>query len=147
MGRPMLKIRRSRDCLIFNMGIPILLRRHLYIETPPDRRGAGLQRLPASRNEALWDVLLNTAYFHNTKFCVSFIHVARPVATGASVLILWRFASFEIVCQHPMAQASKISAALAENLELQICVAFSNSHAMEIPSPLYKIGMESRTSP
>ena len=29
---PMLKIRRSRDRLIFNMGIPILVR-HLYIET------------------------------------------------------------------------------------------------------------------
>ena len=29
----MLKIRRSRDRLIFNMGISILVRRHLYIET------------------------------------------------------------------------------------------------------------------
>ena len=35
MGIPMLKIRRSWDCLIFNMGIPILVRRHLYIETAP----------------------------------------------------------------------------------------------------------------
>ena len=32
----MLKIRQSRDCLIFNMGIPILARRHLYIETVPE---------------------------------------------------------------------------------------------------------------
>ena len=31
----MLKIRRSRDRLIFNMGIPILVRPHLYIETVP----------------------------------------------------------------------------------------------------------------
>ena len=31
----MLKIRRSRDRLIFNMGIPILVRRHLNIETVP----------------------------------------------------------------------------------------------------------------
>ena len=28
-------IRRSRDHLIFNIGIPILVRRHLYIETAP----------------------------------------------------------------------------------------------------------------
>ena len=35
MGNPMLKIRRSRDHLIFNMGIPMLVRRHLYIEMPP----------------------------------------------------------------------------------------------------------------
>ena len=34
-GIHMLKIRRSRDRLIFNMGIPILVRRHLYIETVP----------------------------------------------------------------------------------------------------------------
>ena len=44
MGIPMLKIRRSRDLLIFNMGIPILVRRHLYIEMahqfiiPPEQR-------------------------------------------------------------------------------------------------------------
>ena len=31
----MLKIRRSWVRLIFNMGIPILVRRHLYIETAP----------------------------------------------------------------------------------------------------------------
>ena len=31
----MLKIRRSRDSLIFNMGIPILVRQHLHIETAP----------------------------------------------------------------------------------------------------------------
>ena len=35
MGIPMLKIRRSRDRLIFNMEIPILVRRHIYIETTP----------------------------------------------------------------------------------------------------------------
>ena len=32
---PMLKIRRSWDRLIFNMGISILVRRHFYIETVP----------------------------------------------------------------------------------------------------------------
>ena len=31
----MLKIRRPQDRLIFNMGVPILVRRHLYIETTP----------------------------------------------------------------------------------------------------------------
>ena len=34
-GHPMLEIRRSRDRLIFNMEIPTLERRHLYIETVP----------------------------------------------------------------------------------------------------------------
>ena len=36
MGIPMLKIRRSQDRLIFNMGIFILIRRHIYIEMAPD---------------------------------------------------------------------------------------------------------------
>ena len=35
MGIPMLKIRRSRDRLIFNIGIPIPVKKHLYIETAP----------------------------------------------------------------------------------------------------------------
>ena len=34
-GIPMLKIRRSGDSLIFNMGIPVLVRWHFYIETEP----------------------------------------------------------------------------------------------------------------
>ena len=34
-GDSMLKIRQSQDHLIFNMGIPILVRRHLYIEMAP----------------------------------------------------------------------------------------------------------------
>ena len=37
MGIPMLKIRRLQDRLIFNKGIPILERRHLYIEMTPRR--------------------------------------------------------------------------------------------------------------
>ena len=35
MGIPMLKIRRSQDRLIFNMWIPILVRRYLYIKMVP----------------------------------------------------------------------------------------------------------------
>ena len=35
MGIPMLKIRWSWDRLIFNIGIPVPLRQHLYIETTP----------------------------------------------------------------------------------------------------------------
>ena len=35
MGIPLLKIRQSRDHLILNMGIPILVRQHLNINTAP----------------------------------------------------------------------------------------------------------------
>ena len=34
-GDSHVKIRWSQDCLMFNMGIPILVRRHLYFETSP----------------------------------------------------------------------------------------------------------------
>ena len=34
-GDSMLEIRQLRGCLIFNMGIPILVRQHLYIEIGP----------------------------------------------------------------------------------------------------------------
>ena len=45
MGIPMLKIRWLWDHLIFNMGIPILVRWHLFIETAPR----------SSANIAGWD--------------------------------------------------------------------------------------------
>ena len=55
MGIPMLKIRRSQDRLIFNMGIPILVRRHLYIETVPRLQ------LMLSKDCKPW-VLVNTSW-------------------------------------------------------------------------------------
>ena len=45
-GISMLKIRRSRDRLIFNTGTPTLVRLHLYIATPPRAQFSNrLQRL------------------------------------------------------------------------------------------------------
>ena len=41
MRIPMWKIRPSWDRLTFNMRIPILVRRHLYIETAPILTGSG----------------------------------------------------------------------------------------------------------
>ena len=35
-GISIIKIRRSHDCLIFIIGMPILIRRRLYIETAPN---------------------------------------------------------------------------------------------------------------
>ena len=36
MGLSIVKIRRSWHCLIFNIGIPILVRQHLYIKMAPE---------------------------------------------------------------------------------------------------------------
>ena len=57
----MLKIRRSWDRLIFNMGIPMLVRRHLYIETAP-------------RNL--------TALWHAEKCCIKYIHSFKVSLLG-----------------------------------------------------------------
>ena len=50
MGIPMLKIRRSRDRLIFNIGIPILVWRHYYIETAPWRMSLGSSNIWAKEH-------------------------------------------------------------------------------------------------
>ena len=50
-GIPILKIRRSRDRLIFIMGIPMLVRQHLYIEAAP-----GLLLALSGRVCNLWKV-------------------------------------------------------------------------------------------
>ena len=59
-GIPMLKIRQSRDRLIFNMGIPILVSRHLYIETAPWTRYRRCQnyRHRLHRKVLKWELLV-----------------------------------------------------------------------------------------
>ena len=51
-GIPVLKIRRSWDRLIFNMGIPILVRRYLYIESGPSCLWIPVEGLPIIFNAA-----------------------------------------------------------------------------------------------
>ena len=48
MGIRMLKMRRSWNCLIFNMGTPILVGRHLHIDTAP---------LDVSTNPGQWSII------------------------------------------------------------------------------------------
>ena len=60
----MLKITRSWDRLIFNMGIPTLVRRHIYIETvpwPPSQYKDGLfteVRIPITKIRLSWNSLI-----------------------------------------------------------------------------------------
>ena len=54
MSIPMFKIRRSSDCLIFNKGIPILVKRHLYIEMA--------SRFPFVRQYITWQLGLMDSY-------------------------------------------------------------------------------------
>ena len=62
----MLKIRRSRDRLIFNMGIPSLVRRHLYIATAPR---ALIQYkvavLPVNNSHFGDKTVVKSSYLHN----------------------------------------------------------------------------------
>ena len=73
----MLKIRRSRDRLVFNMGIPILARRHLYIEMAP------------CSSQEVHSPLWQTTWFYDTQIYFLFfscIHilVAYLTASGST---------------------------------------------------------------
>ena len=53
----MFKIRWSWDCLIFNMGIPILVRWHLYIELAPwgiPKQQISMQMAKRHLRQSLW---------------------------------------------------------------------------------------------
>ena len=84
-GSPMLKIRRSWDHLTFNMGIPILVRWHLYIETAPLElvpgclAPNGLSNEPRKIKYFIWYRLLifKLNFFPYTP---KLIHIQRTVA-------------------------------------------------------------------
>ena len=81
MGIPMLKIRRSRDRLIFNMGIPILsilVRWHL--ETAPSTCTTSMLR-----NDRKWEHII---MFHKT--CSSSKPTAITTAALHGPLALWQ---------------------------------------------------------
>ena len=85
MGVPMLKIRRSQHRLIFNMGIPILVRWHLYTETPP--------RIPVHWSCYKYNVLqflvdsyesFTFLYFHYTIFLYF-----QVILTVSFLVLIW----------------------------------------------------------
>ena len=78
MGIPMLKTRRSQDRLIFNMGIPILVRRHLYIETA----------LLSSMRNASIACIISMLRNHENTFHVSLMHFGMKAETYNYLLIL-----------------------------------------------------------
>ena len=81
-GVPVLEIRRSRDRLIFNIGIPILVRRYLHTETAPVVSMfnlwiiTGAELLPIQHNKQ-----------HSIVDDALARYVARPSA--ATILITW----------------------------------------------------------
>ena len=65
MGIPMLKIRRSRDRLVFNMGIPILVRRYLSVTKKP------LEALLYNYNDIFqYDLQIYNRYPSISRMCV-----------------------------------------------------------------------------
>ena len=59
MKIPVLKIRRSRDPLVFNLGIPILVKRRLYIDMAPWLRGVKLLYLAKYKGNCYIKKFLN----------------------------------------------------------------------------------------
>ena len=68
MGIPMLKIRRLWDRLNFNMGIPLQVRWHLYIETAPWSQWVNPSGAEA---EIFWDNLVSTVAADAVDPCIT----------------------------------------------------------------------------
>ena len=85
MGIPVLKIRRSRDRLIFNMGIPILVRWHLYIEMAAvvigkrefPRRNGGCRWQPSIAQVATELASLRHIFFNDTPITVEIVTIVN----------------------------------------------------------------------
>ena len=77
MGIPMLKIRRSWDRLIFNTGIPILVRRHIYIETVPRTRvgEAGIWGMCKKLHPTVLCGICIMIYIEDTRFRQALHHI------------------------------------------------------------------------
>ena len=103
MGIPMLKIRRSQDRLIFNMGIPILARQHLYIEMA---RWASFQyqnylsREGSNIHEFFSGPTLKILHFSKTdciqfrrKFCLNPVH-SDPILDWGHDFVMFKFFYF-----------------------------------------------------
>ena len=68
----MLKIRRSPDRLIFIMGLPILVRRHLYIKTP----------LRPVKNERKYLIQRKIVLLHHKLSYWDYVYLFTPSNTG-----------------------------------------------------------------
>ena len=74
IGNPIVEIRRSYDRLISTMGFPILVRRHLYIESGPwtcndlsNHCGHWRQWRLWNKNQLVWKSWTHYLYFRNTR--------------------------------------------------------------------------------
>ena len=95
MGILVLKIRRSWDPLIFNMGIPIMVRQYLYIETAP--------RLPLYNSLLLIPMVEITVLTHwgrVTHICISkhtIIGSDNGLLPGRHQAIIWTNAGILLI--------------------------------------------------
>ena len=116
----MLKIKRSWDRLIFNMGIPILVRQHLYIETPSysQKKTSWIMPLWATYwlcIVSLWSKL-TTLHWDSTVMCTTadslwlsdaIQHQESCVNIGSdNGLVPSRLTNADIKQQHPKEQTS-----------------------------------------
>ena len=81
-GITMLKIRRSRDRLIFNMGIPILVRRHLYIDPPGSEKDYFSMPVYMRRDMLTWKSL--SSEYTRTDLYLS---AKTPIRTNINSLV------------------------------------------------------------
>ena len=90
----MLKIRWSRDHLIFNMGVPILVRWHLYIETAPWCQNRQLAimwsfMIPCGAVRQWWVSSSPPGWRWHTDDITSFTGKKLTLISGTSPIINW----------------------------------------------------------
>ena len=92
-GIPMLKIRRSRDRLIVNMGIPILVRWHLNIETASRSHKLSKQRdmyLEPPRFSTMWQAPRQHCNRYRCQIAQWCDHVQVNLVISRFYEILWQ---------------------------------------------------------
>ena len=121
MGIPMLKIRRSWDRLIFNMGIPVLVWRHLYIETAP----RWWHR--ATHNAGLLSVSFK-AYSNLFKHTHMSKHMGISIISSMfSLLIAWWLVWYKVMANEMVLSLCQVLQASVYNL-LGCCISTCKSY-------------------
>ena len=92
IGIPIIRIRRSLDRLIFIMGITVLVRHQLYIETPPER--IWVNQLDKSYNHQHNAIKANIYFMgYTTIYILQHKRTSKSTTHGNGRSWMWRSAS------------------------------------------------------
>ena len=148
-----MEIRRSYDRLISTMGFPILVRRHLYIESGPRLSAHNLPVVPSSvvaLTQAAYTHLTNTPGIIFINWCICDVH--QLIFSLYVLCILCRINYFEVEVSYPTCILSyhKNEVNICPNLStyckssnFQLC----NTYPQDHKTSLFLAPLQSQNSP